>query len=657
MGAGVLVLAALLAYAPALGGAFLWDDSYYVGNNPHLRSLDGLRIIWLDVPPRNLAYPLLQYYPLTFTSFWVDQHLWPAQSTVGHHVHNLLLHVLSGLLLWGILARLGVRGAWLAAAVFTLHPVHVESVAWITERKNVLSGVFYLAAVGTYLGFEDAATARARRSFYLGSLLFFACALLSKTVTASMPLAVLLISWWKRGRLGPRDLVPLLPFLALGIAAGRLTAWMEVRWVGATGPDWGFSLLERCLIAGRALWFYAAKLLWPHPLMFIYPRWTIDPSAWWQYLFPAAAIAVVTVAWLARRRIGRGPLAAILFFAGSLVPALGFFNVYPMRFSFVADHFQYLASIGLVTMAAALLARLGRASARAAPWRALVGPVGAGVLLAALGLLTWQRAHAFADPAALWLDTIQKNPAAWVAHHNYALTLERAAMQDPSAASREQALSTATAHLEQALALKPNFAIAAMALGAVLQDRGKLDEAARVYRAALSLEPDHPSDALGPEHQALMRFQLASILARQGDMAAARELYEEGLRVRPHDGAYMSLGFLLAAEGRLADAMQQYEAALRVNPASVPAHLGLARTLLLQGNLDAAVAHWTAAARLAPDDPSIPNDLGLAYARFGRYEDAIAQFEAALRRNPDFAIARRNLEMAKAAQRGAPAAP
>jgi hypothetical protein len=238
-----------------------------------------------------------------------------------------------------------VPGAWLAAAVFALHPVHVQSVAWITQRKNVLSGVFYLAAMAAYLRFAFPATEQAGRGrrgiWYAAAIVLFLAALLSKTVTCTLPAVLVLVLWWRRGTLRRADVLALLPLFVLGMVLGLLTSWVETRYAGAVGPDWSLTLVERCLVAGRALWFYAGKLVWPSPLAFIYPRWEIDAGQWWQYVYPLAAVGVLAALWLLRGRLGRGPLVAVLCFAGPLFHALGVFNVYYIRYSNVADHWQY----------------------------------------------------------------------------------------------------------------------------------------------------------------------------------------------------------------------------------------------------------------------------------------------------------------------------
>ena len=441
-----LALLVVAAYLPALHAGFIWDDDAYVTANATLRTLDGLRRIWLEPG----AVP--QYYPLTFTSLWLDHHLWGVQP-LGYHLVNVLLHGANVILVWVIGRRLALPGAWLAAAVFAVHPVHVESVAWVTERKNVLSGALYLAAFLAYL--RAAGGARAAYGLALG---LFAGALLAKTVTCTLPVVLLLVLWWRRGRV---DITPLIPFFVLGAASGLVTAWMEAHHVGATGALWRLSLLDRCLIAGRALWFYAGKLLWPHPLAFIYARWHVDAAVWWQYLFPLAAAATVAALHLARGRIGSGPLVAVLCYVATLAPALGFVNVYPMRYSFVADHFQYLASLPLIALAAAGATRLPRPQV-----------IGAGVLLV-LGALAWRQGLVYRDAETVWRDTLAKDPDSSMAHINLGMLL-----------SDDGRVPEAIVHFREALRIDPEDGEAHDDLGNALASEGKLDEAIAEYGAA-----------------------------------------------------------------------------------------------------------------------------------------------------------------------------
>ena len=470
--AAALVALTLLAYGPALRGDFVWDDNDYVSNNPTLQSAEGLRAIWFD--PTSTP----QYYPLVHSSYWLEYHLW-GLDPLGYHLVNVVLHLISVFLLWRILRFLNVRGAALIAAIFAVHPVQVESVAWITERKNVLSGVFYLSAMLIYLplALEPDSGPPARRWWWtygtVGAL--FLLALLSKTVTASLPAALLLLIVWKRGRVRWADVWPLLPLAILGVAGGLVTVWLERHHVGAQGIDWQLSPMQRVVIAGQALWFYAAKLVWPSGLSFIYPRWRIAPADPWQLAYPTGAVAAIASLWFARRRIGTGPLVAVLLFAGTLFPALGFFDTFPMRYAFVADHFQYLASIALIALTVGGASHLIR---EWPPGRLRLASAGAVAVVLALAALTWRQSHAYQNHEALWEDTIQKDPASWMGHTSLGALL-----------GQRGAVAEAEGHYREAVRLNPDFAIARANLAGLLANQGRFDEAITHYREAVRLDP------------------------------------------------------------------------------------------------------------------------------------------------------------------------
>ena len=344
----LLLIAVIFVYQPVWHGKPIWDDDAHL-TPPALRSSRGLARIWIEPGATQ------QYYPLVHSIFWVEHKLWD-DATLGYHLINILLHAFSALLFWKILRQLQVPGAYLAAAMFALHPICVESVAWISEIKNTLSGAFYLGAALVYLRFDRTRNGK----FYFFALGLFLLGLMSKTVIATLPAALLVVFWWQRGKLSwKQDVLPLIPFFMLGIGAGLFTAWVERKYVGASGSGYDFTFIERLLIAGRAIWFYLGKLIWPVDLTFIYPRWHVSQTVWWQCVFPITALLVSAGLWLLSRR-NRAPLAAWLFFVGTLFPAMGFFNVFPFCYSFVADHFQYLACIGLITLAAAGIAILFR---------------------------------------------------------------------------------------------------------------------------------------------------------------------------------------------------------------------------------------------------------------------------------------------------------
>ncbi len=628
LGAAALVGLTLLAYGPALGAGFVWDDDAYVTGNRTLRTLAGLWAIWTQPG----ATP--QYYPLTFTSFWLEYQLW-GPAPAGYHIVNVLLHAANATLVWRLLRRLTVPAAWLAAAVFALHPVHVESVAWVTERKNVLSGLCYLGALGAVLPLVDGRVLPARR--YWTGLALFVAALLGKTVTCSLPVVVLLLTWWRTGRVGWRELRRQLPFLAVGAALAGVTVWMERAHVGAVGQDWHLSLVARGLLAGRVLWFYVASLVWPSHLTFIYPRWTIDAAVWWQYVYPLMAVCAIAGLWMARARLGRGPLAAALAFAATLGPALGFIDVFPMRYSFVADHFQYLASLFVLVPLVVLAASRTRASG--------IGvhlPVAG--LLAVLGALTWRQAGSYVDLETLWRDTLAGNPAAWMAHNNLGLLL----------AGRGR-IEEAKAHYAAALETKPDDAFAMNNLGNVLATEGRLDEARAQFEAAVRAEPGNVEahNNLGNAHAAqgdltgaVRAFEtairlrpryadahnnLANVLAAQGRTAEAMAHYRDALRLDPdYADAHHNLGLLLEGQGRLDDAGEHFAATLRVNPRSIGAHAGLGGVYLARGDARQAVRHLEEAIRLGGgQDPLLLDRVSMAYARLGRRADAIAFGERA----------------------------
>ena len=553
----LLVALTIAAYLPAIGGGFVWDDDSYVTQNATLRSLAGLRAIWFQ------PGAVQQYYPMTFSTLWLEHQVFDGRA-LGYHLDNVLLHAASTVVLWRILVALAFPGAWIVAAVFALHPLHVESVAWIVERKNVLSGLLYLLAAYAYLGFvgllwtpAPAGVAGAGdRRWYAASLVLFVAALLSKTVVCSLPAALLLVLWWRRGRVGGRDLLDLLPFFAVGLLLAAVTVFVEREHVGAAGSGWTLSLSQRVLVAGRALWFYAMKLLLPYPLVFIYPRWNVDASAWWQSLFPTAAVAVVAILFAARDRIGRGPLCGVVLFAGTLLPTLGFFDVYQFRFSYVADHFCYLASIGLIAVVVGAMAQIPRLTER-------VGQIAAAAVLAVLAALVWQRGAAYASAEALWLDTLARNPLAWIARNNLgAAYLERGR------------LAEAAEQFEAALRIKPDLDDAQNNLGTVALMQGRRDEAREHFLEAVRINPDF----------AAALINLATALLGEGRVDEAIGRYRKALASRTLDvrvqqslpAVHANLGMALESKGDVAGAMAEYREALRLDPGLAPARQRLA---------------------------------------------------------------------------------
>ena len=570
----LLLIAVIFVYQPVWHGKPIWDDDAHL-TPPGLRSSQGLARIWIEPGATQ------QYYPLVHSIFWVEYKLW-GDSTLGYHLINILLHTFSALLLWKILRRLQVPGAYLAAAIFALHPVCVESVAWISEIKNTLSGAFYLSAALVYLRFDRTRNWR----FYFVTLGLFLLGLMSKTVIATLPAALLVVFWWQRGKLSwKQDVLPLIPFFVAGIGAGLFTAWVEWKFVGARGSGYNFSVIERLLIAGRAIWFYLGKLVWPVDLVFIYPRWHVSQTVWWQYLFPITALLVSAGLWLLSRR-NRAPLAAWLFFGGTLFPALGFFNVYPFCYSFVADHFQYLAGVGPITLAAAGIAIYFRSLMNK---QQFLEPIVCGTLLLVLGVSSWRHSGMYTDIETLWRTTIARNPDCWLANNNLGSCLYK-----------EERVEEAVEHYQKAIECKPDYPEAHYNLGEVCWRQGKLDEAIEHYQKAVELEP-------------------------------ARAEY------------YINLGNLLAIQERPSEAIRQFQKALAVEPGYTKAHYNLADIFFAQGRWDEAIEHYQQALKQMPDSVHAYYQLGLALQSRGRFAEAVAQLQKVLELDPKHIPAQNNL--------------
>jgi tetratricopeptide (TPR) repeat protein len=530
----VLIFAAtILTYSPAWNGTRIWDDDKHL-TSPDLQSLTGLYRIWMQ--PGTTP----QYYPVTHSVFWVAHRLW-GDATLGYHLLNILLHAFSALILFRILRRLEVPGAALAAALFALHPMQAESVAWMSELKSTLSGMLCLGAAFCY--FQYRIDEKRQRLGYAVGLTLFVFALLSKAVVATLPAALLVVLWWKRGRLSWKtDVVPLVPFFAVGTVLGIISAWMERTNVGATGADFQFSFVDRCLIAGRAIWFYLGKLVWPEPLIFNYPRWQISQSVWWQYLFPLAALVLLAALWWHRKR-QPALLAVYLLFCGTLFPALGFLNVYPFRYAFVADHFQYLACIAPLTLAAA--------GATLAIRKSKFGFI----LAVIVAVITYQQAHMYSDILTLWRTTLDRNPASWMAHTNLGAEL------DDQGRSEE-----AMAEYQAALRINPKETMARNNLGMSLAQMGRVPEAVEHWEEVLRIDPNH----------AEAHNNLANALAQTGRLTEALPHWEKSLRAKPDFAeAHFNFAVALAQAGRYDEAIGHYEQVLRLHPDDADARRGL----------------------------------------------------------------------------------
>ena len=613
----ILAIVTMLAYQPAWHGGLLWDDDNTT-TPPELRSLDGLRRIWFQ--PRATA----QYYPLLFSSYWLQQRLW-GDSPTGYHLVNLLLHIGCVVLLLKILRFLRIPGAELAAIMFALHPVNVETVAWISERKNTLSGLFGLAATLYYLKFDlmrdpevpsrDSSTSlhsarndETRRSGqekdgpqgrgyrnYVLAIGLFVLGLLTKTAIVTLPLAWVVIVWWKRGTISlRRDAAPVVPFLFLSIAAGLVTRWFENTGIGYKARILDLSLLDRCLIAGRAFWFQLSKLLWPSNLTFVYPRWDINAGVWWQYLFPVGVLGLLVILW-SLRRWSRAPLAGVLVYLLLLLPSLGFLNIYFFVYSFVADHWQYLACLGIITPCASGIVLLVE---RLKGWRAWLEPAVTLVFAGTLFVLTSHQSRMYSDIETLYRTTIARNPACWMAQVN---------------------------------------------LGNILYKVNRIPEAMELFKQAMRIKP------------AVAHYSIGNAFMQKSRTSEAIGEYDQALEIDPeYAEAHNNLGSALLLTGRTSEAIIEYEHALRINPGNAATHNNLGNALIQTGRASEAIAHYKEALRITPNSADAHNNLAAALTQIGRISEAIEEIKAALRINPGDADARNNLAKLEEMQKTTP---
>lgn len=591
---GLALLAAWI-YSPCLRGTWLWDDGLEITQNSALRAPGGWWEPW--VRPQGM-----DYFPLKGSLQWLEWHLWGAQP-LGYHLVNLGLHVASALLVWRLLGALGARCAFLGGLLFAVHPLAVESVAWISEFKNTVSLPPLLLASIAFVEYDRSG----RRAAKLRSLLWFVASLACKTSTVMFPLVLILFCWWRRGRVRGRDLRSAAPFLAAALAFGAATVWFQsTRAIGIAGTPAGLG--TRLAQAGWSVLSYARMSLWPSGLAPIYPAAQDSLPSWAPWL---AMAAVLGWFWVRRAGWGRDALLGSGWFLLNLVPVAGVVPMAYLRISPRADHLAYVPLVGCVGLAAAGFgAALGAWERR----------VGSGVIAglpfalaaAAVGAMAAEAhgyAAVFVNERALWTRAVERNPGAWLARNN----LGRVFLQEGRPAE-------AAEQFREAIRVQPDSPEAHANLGAALEALDRRVDARSEYAAALAIDPGFAG----------AHYNLGLSLLRSGlrDEAAAEFL--AALKADPgHAGARNNLGLALAGEGRLPEAMEQYRLALGINPDLPEAHLNLGNALFRLGRLDDAVAEYREALRLYPGYSGAHANLGQALARLGRQAEADAEFEAA----------------------------
>jgi len=463
LGITLIIILTGIIYIPAMRAGFIWDDDTFLTKNELISADNGLYRFWFTTEAPD-------YFPLTSTTLWFEWRLWGMNAT-GYHVVNVLLHILSSILLWRVLKRLKVPGAWLAGLIFAIHPVNVESVAWITERKNVLPMVFYALSILLYLKFES----DGHRWLYGFSLIVFLLGLLSKTSVVMLPFVILGCAWWQRGRIIGRDIVRTIPFFVMSIVLGLVTVWFQYNLAETEYIVRTDSFFSRLSGAGWCIWFYLYKAIIPIRLTFVYPRWEIDAFSIISYMPGLLLVGLLVLFWWFRRSWARPLLFALGYYIVTLLPVIGFLNIYFMKYSLVADHWQYTSIIGPI----ALLVGIG--SKAYEHWHRRIKLLGISAAVVLVGLLSWQtwtQAHIYQDLHTLWKDTLAKNPDCWMAHDNLGVIL-----------GQQGNLEKAVYHLSEAVRLNPNNEKAHNNLGIALAMQGRYSEAIHHYREALRIKP------------------------------------------------------------------------------------------------------------------------------------------------------------------------
>jgi Flp pilus assembly protein TadD len=684
-----LMLAVFLTYQPVWYSGFIWDDFKLLLANPCVVGPLGLKQIWTT----NAA----DICPLTMTTFWAEHALWGIEP-LGYHLVNVFLHGACAVALWRVLRALRVPGAWLGAALWALHPMQVESVAWISELKNTQSGLFFLLSIlffVRWLRARDSDQPAGNGWNYGWILLFPALAMASKSSTVILPVVLGLCVWWIEGRWHWRNLTSLAPVFLLSIAATVASLWTEgLQLAAITDLQSTRTWPERLVTAGTAVWFYLGKWLWPHPLVLIYPHRELDAGRWASYLPLLAVIIILLAFWCKRESWARAGFFVFAYFLVALLPALGFVDNIIFHHSPVFDHFQYLAGMGLAALAGAALAIVAPFLARRNRW---LQPGLCAALLLAFGWLSWQRAWAFESEATIWSDTLAKNPESWAAHNNLGIALFQSGKLDEAIAQYHKALEInprladaynglglaffqrgelddAIAQYHKALEINPQLARTHYNLGKALVRKGQVPEAIAEFQKVMKINPflaeahndlgtvylqKGQLDTAIEEYQvalvidpnlALAHYNLGMAFSQKGQADAALTQYQKAVTLDPTDAeAHNNLGIALAQKGDVDAATDQFEKAVAVRPSDAEAHDNLGNVLLQKGQLDAAIDQYQKALAIDPTDADVHNTLGLAMGRQGKMDLALAQFQEAIRLRPNFPEALANLAKAKAA--------
>ena len=577
-----IIVAVVVVYLPALRGDFVWDDFLLITGNPLLQNFSGLLEIWSGGRTAD-------YFPLTNTVFWIEHHLFGANAT-GYHAVNILLQIANALLVWRLLKQLNIPGAWLAGLIFGIHPVHVASVAWISELKNLLAMLFALLSVLFFLKLDNQ---RLRNSVtaYSASLVFFALALLSKTQVVFLPFVLLLCAWWRdKKSAGTKtnqdlrsDAIRSWPFFALAIFLGLVTMWFQSRGIGEEEIVIG-SLPRRFVNAAMAIWWYAEHLFAPVRLMAIYPNWRFDPPQVWEWLPLIVLLCVLAGLWHWWNRGTGGAFFAVACFIVALLPSLGLVRMaYVRSVTLVADHLQYFADVSLLALFCAGVAYAWNQRQRATK---IATATIVTLLVGVMGTYAFDRAEVYRNEETLWQDNLSKNPDAWQAHIMMA-----------QRRFKQERYAEAAYHAGRAAELKPELADIHNELGLAYCRLERFEDGIAEYRKALQLKEAKPSAARSAG-VAKIRANLANALAITANhlSESAPTIPEEAMR-------------------RYEEAIRQYEEALEIDPQQPAIHRNLGMLLAQLGRYDEAIPHLRTTLQMVPNEPVARETLDAIEAR------------------------------------------
>ena len=636
LGAAAIFLLVLAAYWPLHTAGYIWDDGGWLVHNHFAHHWRGLWNIWFN------PHDSIQYYPMVFTAFNIQWHIWGGNA-FGYHLLNIVMQAADAVLLWRILKALGLRSAWIAAAIWAIHPVQVETVGWVVEQKSLLSALFLFPAVLAWTRFADFTSNRAvgepiltarQWKLYALATLSFILALCSKTDACIVPVVLLFVLIWKRGFINKRDILLLAPWMVLGFLAALMTIHIEHGQAGAKGHGFQFSVAQHLIIAGKDLWFYPFKLFWPWPMMAVYPRWHISHPAAWEWIFPVTAFAIPLVLLALSRKIGRGPFVAVCVYGLMISPLLGFIAFYTEEYTFVADHYQYLACIGIIVLvtqaAAGIFSRLGRSdkpsndlslpakgqasAAVPAKVRGISSWLGVAVsvlVLPALGTMTWAQSEIYTPPLRVWTHNIKYNPDCWLAMEHVGVHEYR---KGHVAAALVLFLRANELSHGGNLIVNSN-------LGDVYRHLGQYAKAIAYYRRSLAVAGRQPP----------VIAHLVDCYEKIGNWRQAYLDLLHGVQLLPRSADLQTeLGSMLARAGHAKRALPHFRAAIKYEPRDTKALFGLAESLDAVGQWQKAIPYYRRALKASPDFGHGYFAYGMVLLQHGKPTSAAQEFQTVL---------------------------